>query len=276
MNNQANSSIYFLHGDAFGKVISQSLTLIVSLLLLFISLSAHAQVDFSVSTYARTLPRSASLDLELGLGYPYWGSPGGDSIMYGYFRPFAIGSNSGAHNELTYGLDFFPISFLGLRTAAVYMNNYLDYQEFDCQKYNCTGTRYKAYAEGVVAIGNKQVFGKVRMRSEKWSQAHELAGDFIDPASGLAIKANGDSESVWNVYFGMTIQDKYKVLIGNRYAQVANIRGISQFTYIGGMYNWAPVDLGIGVTTFKSSLKERGTGIFFTATWEIKPSVALH
>ena len=75
---------------------------------------------------------------------------------------------------------------------------------------------------------------------------------------------------------GISVSDRWKVLVGNRYGEVSNIRGVSQFTYIGGMYVWAPVSLGLGLSTFKSSLKERGGGLFFTATWEIKPSIALH
>ena len=286
MINPAKWLLQILHGDAscksrtnLGAFWRFALAISTVFSSIFLSIFAHAQLDTSFAVYARSYPRSGVLEGEIGYGNLLWGGSGGaggSDIMYGYIRPFAVGATSGTYNSLAAGVDFFPVSFLGVRGGGEYSNNSRRYVDFDCYALNCLGTRYRSFFEAQVFFGNKQIFGQVKMRRQRWSQDQENAGNFVDPTSGLEVKANGDSETVWQSYLGVTINPSWKVILGNRYSEMSNIKGVSQFVYLGGQYNWAPISASFGVGSFASALKEREISYFLVLGWELYPTIGLH
>lgn len=277
MINLAKSLLQILHGDTSRKrrTIIVAFTAILSVTF-FLAQESQAQLDANFAAYVRSFPRSGVLEAEVGYGSPLWGSPGGENILYGYLRPFGNVATSGTYNSVATGVEFFPVAFMGVRAGGEYSNNSKRYVDFDCYALNCTGTRYRSFFESQVIFGNKQIFGQVKMRRQRWSQDQELRGNFVDPSSGLEVKGNGDSETVWQSYMGVKINDSWKVIAGNRYGEMSNIKGISQFIFLGGQYNWAPISASFGIGSFASALKERDTSYFLVLGWELYPTIGLH
>lgn len=274
MSNRRKLLNSFLHGDGSGWCLARIVIFVAACGLS----TAHAQFDANVSASFRTYPQSGIVESEFGYGVPVWGTPsvgGTQSGEFGYIRPFGTAGTSVTYNSLGIGLDVYPISFLGIRGGAEYSNNARPYNAYDCNTFNCTGTRYRSFYELRLLFGNQKAFGVVRLRKEKWSQDHELAGNFIDPNSGLAVKANGDAEIVWNTLLGVTMSDKWKVLLGSRYAAVSNIEGTSQFLFAGGMRKWEPYDVVFGLGTFETKILRRDFTIFFSLSRQIYPSIGL-
>lgn len=160
----------------------------------FYSLVASAQpneggFDFSVSTNYRTFPKSGSVELDLGYGRVWWGSP--QTPFYGFYR---VSLNPEGVEDYFSGqlqLEIFPVSFLGIRFARSWIQNHLDYKDYDCITFICRGYFEADKLEVPLYLKFKSILLFSAFRKSFWNyKSLNSAGtltEFIEPTSGLPL-----------------------------------------------------------------------------------------
>lgn len=259
-----------LRGDRFGRT-ATAIVIFLSVFLMF-PISAGAQSDLSLTGLFRSYPLSGIVEAEGGYGIPLWGTP--KSPMSGYIRPRLIGSSAATYNSVDAALEVFPIAFLGARAGGEGIQNDADYTAYDCEVYRCKGRYYRTYFEAELSLGAGPVFAQARWRRDRWSQRDPLAGDFVDPTSGLLMLASGDSQTVMYGVLGLNFSPAWTFMALLRYAET-DFHEFSR-TPVGMLrYKSGSFSIGLGAGTFESNLKKRDFTAQGFMRWEIKPSIGL-
>lgn len=95
-----------------------------------------ASYDLRFETFARSLPVGAYARGEIGYGVPLWQHQG---PLYGFIRPYLRFQTSALVNSLQGGLEFYPISFLGLYAGKSFMIRSLkELDQVNCKQGNIT------------------------------------------------------------------------------------------------------------------------------------------
>lgn len=251
------------------NLLLKAVTRIVVLLLGF---SAHAQVDLNIGGSFRSYPLSGVAEVQSGYGLVLWGDAGAPP-WYGYVRPVFDGATAGIYNSAMGSLEVFPLSFLGGRAGGESIQNDSDYTAYKCENFVCKGRFYRTFAEAELSLGAGPVFVQGRWRRERWTQKDKLAGDFIDPTSGLLLDTEGESQTIYQGILGYKITDRWTLMGGLRYAEIDD--GFSRFGF--GLLRWSDGEwtVALGGGNFESELKSSGASVVGFIKWDIWPSVAL-
>jgi len=234
---------------------------------------AFATLDLGVGASLRTYPISGTLQAEGGWNKLFWGDVA--SPFYGYLRARAAWDTAVTYNSLDGALEFFPIAFLGVRAGGEAIQNDSDYSAFDCTQYACTGRFYRTYLEPELSLGYGPVFTQFRWRRERWSEGHSARGDFVDPTSGVVLKANGDSQTVYYMVAGAKVSPTSSVVALARYAESDEREQISRLIALAGRYQGEEYSVLVGLGTFDSEIKSRGLTVLASVRWVMARSLAL-
>lgn len=234
-------------------------------------LAGWAGGDLSVSGTYRSYPLSGYVEAVAGYGAVLYGTEG--SPFSGYFRAALEGDSAYVYNSGTAKVEFFPLAILGGRAGIEHVHNDRDYSAFDCETYRCLGSFRRAFVEGELTLGAGPMFIQGRIRRERWTQPDPLAGDFIDPTSGLVLRSDGQSQTVAQAFLGVKFSEAWGFMGGLRYAHAEE--SISRMPF--GLLRWHSGDFQIsaGGGTFESPLKTREAMVLASLQWNIWPSVAL-
>lgn len=243
-------------------------------ILFFWSCCAFASYDLSLGGSFRSYPLSGVAEVEAGSDLLLWGQATGGNPFYGYIRPKLWLDSAATYNSAAAMVDVFPLSFLGVRAGGEAVQNDTKYTAYNCSDANCLGRFYRNFFEAEVTLGAGPVFVQGKWRRERWSEAHPLSGDFIEPTSGFLLHANGESETVYQAVAGVRASSGFTVMGGVRYAS-SDSREHSRMPFGLLKWNLDPVSIGVGGGYFESDLKKREmTGLLFLR-WEILPSLEL-
>jgi hypothetical protein len=174
------------------------------------------------------------------------------------------------------GLELFPISFLGMRVGQEWIQNDVKYHDYDCVKYDCTGTSTRKFISGHFLVGYAFWFSSFAVRWDAWTQKHPEEGDIIDANSGLASQANGDTEIMLRGITGVNFDEEWSVVGGMQYFEMTRTRGFSRYWFAGPRWKQDSITLTVGGSYFSSSESPSGGGAFFSFNWTPFPSVGLH
>ena len=240
---------------------------------LFVAQVAFAAADLSVGTAVRSYPLSGVVEAEAGYGFRLWGNTSGP--FYGYIRPVIEGATAAIYNSGTARLDFYPLSFLGVRAGGESVQNDSEYDAHDCENYQCVGRYYRTFVEGDLALGAGPVFIRGRLRRERWTQKDPQAGDFIEPTSGIGLASAGDSETVYQGLAGIKLSTSWTLAGGVRYAISDNTEQFSRMPF--GLIRWTsgPLSVALGGGEFESTIKKKSPTALLYLSYEIAPSLAL-
>lgn len=235
--------------------------------------SAHADLDLSLGGFARSFPLSGYAYLQSGYGQVLWGDTSG--VLYGYVRPYIELDSAGSYNAALGAVEFFPLSFLGVRAGEEWNQNDSQYHDYDCRLYDCTGTMYRKFVESQLLLGVSDWFASVWLRWEQWTHKSPEALDFIDPNNGLAIHADGDSELVFRFFTGVNVSDQWAAVVGGNYYQMVRHFGIVRFGMVGARFREDSFSVIVGASHYQATEQKGGYGAFAAVTWTPLPSVGL-
>lgn len=155
----------------------------------FVASPAIADWDLAVGGYARSYPLGGSVELNAGYGTLLWGAV--SSPWYGYAR-FG-GEVAGVEDYVSTGLraELFPISFLGAKIGASRVQNYVEYEDFDCANSLCRGEYSETFIEVPLYWQFGRLQGLVSYFKSEWEVRNGLGpgstAEFIEPLSGLPV-----------------------------------------------------------------------------------------
>ncbi len=244
----------------------------------FLALSpglARADFDLSFDIFGRTYPLSGYADVQFGYGTYLWGDQSSE-IAFGYIRPYAEFDTAGTYNSGLAGLEFFPISFLGVRAGEEFIQNDDIYHSYRCDVYNCLGTQYRRFIEARMLLGFGPWFAQLVSRWDFWTQKHPEDGDTVDASSGLPALASGDTEVLLRAMTGFKVDDNWSVLGGMQYYQMTRHSGISRFWLAGPRYTDGSVTITLGALYYDSTAADSGAGVYAGFTWALLPAIGIH
>jgi len=172
-------------------------------------------------------------------------------------------------------MEFYPLSFLGLRAGGESNQNDQAYRAYDCVTYNCLGRFERTYIRTELLLGAGPVFVQGVYQRERWTARHREARAFVEPTSGLALPASGDSQTVLRGVIGVKIGSSWSVAAGYNSVRADQVEGVSRFPFGLVRFNHADWTVGVGAGVFSSPLKDREAAALLTFEWVIRPSVAL-
>lgn len=235
--------------------------------------AAWAGFDGNLGGTFRAYPLSGVVEAEAGYGHLIWGAEG--SPWYGYVRPKIEAASAVSYNSATLAFEVFPISFLGVRAGGESIQNDEKYSDYNCTNHNCLGRFYRTFAEAELSLGYGRVFAQGRVRRERWSEKEPERGDYVEPTSGVPLKAGGDTETVYIGMIGFKYDDTWSILAVTRYAESDEYKCWSRLPYGVLRYTSGSLQIGAGFGEFESSLKTKDLTVLGFIKWEIAPSVAI-
>ncbi len=247
---------------------------VVTTIVLFVILApppALADADLSLGGSFRSYPLSGVAEVKSGYGMVLYGQK--NSPFSGYIRPALEGYSALLYNSGIAKLEIFPLAILGARAGGESIQNDNEYTAYDCKKYRCLGRNYRTFFETELTLGAGPFFIQGRWRRERWTQPDPEAGDFVDPTSGLLMKSQGESQTVYTAVSGVKLSPTWTVMAGLRYAEDED--GISRMPFLLLSWKNSSWTVSAGGGGFESSLKDRSATALLSVTWEILPSVAL-
>ncbi len=132
----------------------------------------------------------------MGKNFLIWGNnpltDDAPSPLYGFTRPYLKLTTVGVFNGLAGGIDFFPISFIGLSTEYEKIFNRTDYRNYDCISYRCQGNFGKFKLKGTFYYGLGPIGGQAIVQWKSIRQNGAQVQDFIENHTMLALNAAGD------------------------------------------------------------------------------------
>lgn len=242
-------------------------------ILLLCSQPLLAASDFAIGSTMRSYPLSGVLEADGGYDFLLWGAT--SSPWYGYLRPHIEGATALSYNSLAASLDFYPLSFFGVRAGGEAIQNDSDYSAYDCKTYICRGRYYRSFVQTELTVGAGSFFAQARWRRERWTQTNSSPLGFMEPTAGLALASGGDYQTIYRGMLGWKFDETWSVAGVLVYTQNDSNRGISRFPFAVIRYTAGDFTLGLGGGVFSSTLKpESGSALLFL-WWKIKPSLAL-
>jgi hypothetical protein len=248
---------------------------IVTLAGLSFTNSSHADFDFNIEGFSRTLPLAGFAEVQLGYDSLLWGSAGAAEVLYGYLRPYVELDTGGTYNSGLVGVEVFPISFLGIKAGQEWIQNDTKSISFHCSKYSCAGTSTRAFVESSLSVGFSGWFLLAGGRWEKWHEKTTSNGDFLDLSSGLAATSTGDSQLVLHGVTGFQTSAEWSVIADMHFYKMVTHAGISRFFFLGPRWKQDTVTVAFGPTYYSSTEQDGGFGGFIWLTWTPYPSLAL-
>jgi hypothetical protein len=245
-------------------------------ILLFFSVSVHAGYDFNFGTTDRSYPLSGTVEADGGYDFLLWGTAGGGSPWYGYLRPHIDGATTLTYSELGASLDFYPLSFLGLRAGGEGVQNDANMTAYDCVSYICRGRFYQTFAQATLTLGAGPFFAQARWRRERWTEGSPGTGLFIEPTAGYALSGMGDSQTMYRATVGLKLNPIWSAAGVFLYYQSDNSHEVSRFPFAIVRWSSGPYSVGVGGGVFSSTIKPAEGSALLILNWNLKPSLALN
>ena len=222
----------------------------------------------------RSYPLSGVVDGEVGYGVLLRGEA--NDPFSSYLRARAYGATAGIYNSIEGAVEFFPLAILGVRAGGEVISNSKDYTAYNCDKYDCLGQFHRTYIETELTLGAGPVFVQGRWKRERWTQKEKSTMDFIDPTSAVAIKADGDSQTIYIGVLGYKVSPNWTVLGVVRYSENDQQGGWSRFPYGLVRFKEGQLSYGVGAGQYESHIKNEGLAILGLIRWEFSPSLKLN
>lgn len=264
-----------------GRRLSALLLFIFVLGLMFASPRlALAQVDLQIETALRSYPLSGNLQGEMGYGIPLWGnattsSSANRSPWYGYVRPAIQLATTGNYNAGEVSLDFFPISFLGVKAGAGLWQMTAKYEAYDCELIQCKGKFNHQFIEAKAGFGVGPVFLLARGKIEDFQQDPLQQKDFIEPTLGMIAHRDGDRIRSATGVLGATLNDHWLIAAIWAEGVTEKQKGFSRTQLLTVNWKGPSLSLVVGAGAFESSIKDREFTAVGVIRWNIWPSIEL-
>lgn len=250
------------------KIDDQIRYLLTGIVVFCFAQAVHAELDLGVGGTFRSYPLSGVAEARAGYGISLYGAPG--SPFSGFIRPNIEGNSAGTYNSGMAQLEVFPLAFMGVRAGGELVQNDKDYTPYDCELFRCKGRFHRTFFGADLTLGVQGAFVRGLWRRERWSQAKEQFGDFVEPTSGILMRGTGETQTVYYGIAGYKIDETWAVMSGIRYAQDDD--SISRMPFGMVRYVNGNFTLGLGAGDFESSLKDRAFTAWGYFSWDIIPS----
>ncbi len=215
----------------------------------------------------RSYPLGTSLDLRLAQAWRIWGRPE-QGPWYGFFRPSAEGSTALSYNALSAQLEFFPVSFLGLRSGIQSADNRRDYTAYDCETHRCRGRLYRNFVELEMAVGYRQFFALTQLRQESLKAPAESTKRFVDPALSLSIDPTGEEVFRSTLILGMNWSPSFRIMLLDRRAHIVGKTDSYSKTQMALISTQrGPWTLSSGLGAFWGELNPKNLSFIFGANY---------
>lgn len=237
-----------------------------TLLVAGVAIAETARLDYSAGFAGRNRPRSAWGWAEAGYGQTFWGEPTPGNFLYGFVRPWVnLGSIAVVH-EAAAGVDFYPVSFAGIRLAKHRMLRNTESIYFDCTEYSCRGYLDRAELTTDVTLGAAGWFANGMYRRDILLPGSKDR-PFVDDNTTLSGKAGGDIVTNARLVAGRQLPDDVVVGVMTMADSMRGTGDHSNATYLMGSlkrgeYNWMAA-----VGQYRSSVLAPGLSVIATFSW---------
>ncbi len=216
----------------------------------------------------RSYPLGTSLDIRLAQALKLWGEPQ-EGPLYGFLRPSVEWSTAVTYNALSAQVEFFPLSFFGLRSGLQAVDNRSDYTAYDCNLHLCKGRFHKDFAEIQLALAYAQFFVLAQFRQESlnWT-GPESAQRFVDPEHALSMEPKGEAVFRQSLILGVNLSPSLRVMLLDRKSMIKADRGIQAKTQLALISRQrGPWTLTSGLGSFVGELNKKNISFIFGASY---------
>lgn len=145
--------------------------------------------DLSLAGSYRSYALAGGAEMAMGYGHLIWGDK--KKPLYGFVRVATGLEGVEDYIASTVKVEIFPISLLGVRVGQSWIQNHLDYEDFDCVTYLCRGQFSYDFVEVPFYMGWKRILLSASYRISRWERdRREPVGSrthYIEPSSGLGL-----------------------------------------------------------------------------------------
>lgn len=177
-----------------------------SFFILFIGQLCLAQSDFKTTAFYRNYPLGGGVAGEYGYNYVLWGAPAKDNPLYSYLRAYGGLSTSYSYNSAQLGLEFYPLSILGLNFGYERTNNSRDYTDYDCETNRCLGNYSRTYIETKLILGYWGFFLVYTNKQDNWQNEDTSNASFVDPINAVILSDDNNEITKEQYLFGYKLK----------------------------------------------------------------------
>lgn len=222
--------------------------------------SVPDSLDLSLEAIGRTYPLGGGLLATLGKGFLLWDSDqqaeqGG--MRYGFLRPSVTLTTSGYFNAIAGELEFYPISFAGLRLGKEYYSNNDDYKDYDCERYECQGEFDSEYLEMDMALKYHRFIYLGKASKEKLQRSNSTEQLFIEPVSGLAADPNGDKLTTYTNTLAYEFNDRWMLALQDQRWKMKHTNSESKALALNLVRSSKKWSATVGLGEYSSDIKDR-------------------
>jgi hypothetical protein len=233
----------------------------------------QAGLDMNMKTQLRSYPLAGTLDVEFGYGILIWGEES-SKPWYGYIRPRVQGTAIGRFSAYKYQLDFFPISFLGVRAGREETDLSMEPEDYDCVTYKCAMKTTRDFSGANFTFGIGRFFLNLDYLKEDF-QPEVADTDFVVPVYGLAFNLAGEEVETYKAVTGLKLSDLYTVFFYGQYTKTVDTNKRMRMSAINLLRTGSSFNMFFGGGVFDSDLFSRKLTITAGLRWKISPSLAL-
>ncbi len=247
-------------------------TLLLFTLLLY-SLESLAQFDLNLNAQVRSYSLAGGANMDLGLGLVFWGDKK-SSPWYGYLRPSVRGTITDGYSAYRPMIEFFPISFLGVRAGFQEADLRMDHPDFDCVNFKCAQRSRKEFYGANFSMAAGPIFFNADYLREKLIPKIKDR-DFISPVYALVFDLNGEEIDTSTGILGFKLSKTTSVFALGQYMKTVETNKRARFSTLNMGWTFGKVSVSLGAGVFDSELKDRQFSALLNFKWKMLPSVSL-
>ncbi|MBL7664103.1 MAG: hypothetical protein JNM93_03130 [Bacteriovoracaceae bacterium] len=249
--------------------------IIFCLVLSFFFGRALAGFDFQLNAVSRSYPLAGVINADLGYGILLWGAPGGGKPWYGYIRPSVTGSAITGFTAYRTQLEFFPISFIGVRGGySDAKNRNDDLPPYDCTTLKCENSFERKFVGANMSLAAGPVFLNVDFLKETYEQDVEDQ-EFIAPEYGISLPMEGGHIENTRGIFGTKLGGAWSMFVLGQYTKELDSEHRARTYTLNFRRGFSGGSFFLGAGGFESHLKSASFTAVGGLTWNILPSIGL-
>ncbi|CAN5575330.1 hypothetical protein BH10BDE1_BH10BDE1_32900 [soil metagenome] len=185
--------------------IAISLALIVTSLTRGANAAAAEGFDVATTLLARTYTPGLSINPTVGYGHRVWGDI--ESPWYGFLRPHIDGVVSPSLYEGKAGIEFFPVSILGVNLSRTFGRRFTDTRGQDCVANQCQGELDYTDLTVQAYFGAAGFFSSLRWTRTFFDAVSDQTRPIYDVGSSVLLKPAGEAGDYSTIVVGKDLSE---------------------------------------------------------------------